>query len=1156
MPESFYHASAAELKRNFKNPPAAVKPWVYWYWINDHISKTGIERDLAAMQEAGISAALIGIIHLNPSVGGYGEVSALTDEWWDHLRFAIEKAADYNIDIGLFNSPGWSQSGGPWVQPEQSMRYLDSQEYQVSGRGSDTLPASLTLRKPEGFAQDVKVLAFRTPAREQERLNNQQTSVTVRYQVAEEAVEQKQVTALIDGNPESVYSFPVEVLTQNASDDADHWQVDFAHERPFRARTLEIYPQHQFSAQATLLAKNSEGQFDVIRSFSLQRPRSMPAIGPEHDAPIVINFPAVTAREYRLRLTGFNASPKPEQIPGIKDIVVSSGYKLERYVEKKLAKVHPTPQPKHDSYQWPKPTPESEPDMAISAEQVLDITEFVEGDRLTWQVPDGQWTVVHYFMRSTGTTNGPSSKNAKGPEIDKLSKAIAQFHFDEYVGKVLNTMTPFERRALKYVVVDSYEQGAQNWTDGFSEKFEQQFGYSPIPYLPVYTGRIVNSAEQSERFLWDVRRMVADRVSYEYAAGLRERAHQHGLKLWLENYGHWGFPGEFLQYGGQADIVSGEFWASGNLGAIELKAASSAAHIYGHKTVMSESFTAGRSDGFKNHPWNFKKRGDWSFVEGINHTLLHVYIQQAYEDKFPGVNAWFGSEFNRNNTWFDFMGSWLDYIQRANYMMQQGQYVADILFYIGEDVPKMTGALNPAVPDGYSYDFINAEVILNGLTVKDGLFELPSGMTFKLLVLPDLPYMRPEVLEKISQLVAEGGAVYGPKPAHSPSLQNYPHADENVWRMADKLWQQIDGRQVTQAKYGLGQVFYAVDDQADLAAVMQQLGVQQDVTGLPESVIWSHRSSNTHEIYFIANQSEAEVKLQASFRLDEHMGRPQLWNAVTGETKAVAQYQVENERLTLPIKLQGLESAFVVFEKSSSAAFTPGNTENAVQAISQAGLGGPVWLPSAFDQQGNIVLDIPQNGHYQVLFNDGQTREIKVDDLPLEQRLNQPWKLTFEADRDVAIHHTLEKLVSLTELEPLALKHYSGAVVYRNQFSLEPDMLRSDQRWVLDLGQVGVIARVRVNGNDFGEVWSRPLKVDITGALKVGSNQLEVEVATTWVNRLVGDQQYPGQFPDSSAPKAFETEITFESKITKDSPLQPAGLIGPVTIRPVRKVSL
>lgn len=1165
-PESFYQASAGELKSNFKNPPEAVKPWVYWYWISGNISKTGIEKDLAAMQKAGINTALIGIIHLN---GKQGDVKPLTEPWWDHIRFAIKKAAEYDIDIGLFNSPGWSQSGGPWVGLDQSMRYLDNQEFQAVG------PKKLTLNlpKPEAkkysgdYYQDVRVLAFKTPTYEKQRLTPSNSQITMNNALTQQALTNQNSKALFDADQSTSFHIPAELLNPDRKKaiHAGQLQIDFEPTQAFEARTLELYPHNSFRTKATLSAKNDAGQFEVIKTFELERPRNMAAIGPDHDAPIVVTFPAVASNHYRLSFNGFHLGRKKnkEEPFGFKEIVLSSAYKIERYQEKKLGKVFPNSMPKFDTYQWPLSTATDDPQLLLQGDDVLDITANVKNGQLNWQVPAGDWTIVRYFMRPTGTKNSPSSKPAQGPEIDKQSKKIAQYHFDSYIGKFLSSMPAEDRTALKYAVVDSYEKGAQNWTDGFAQKFEQRYGYDPIPYLPVYSGRAVNSVEKSERFLWDMRRLVADNVAYEYTAGLRERANENGLKLWLENYGHWGFPAEFLQYGGQADIVSGEFWASGNLGAIELKAASSAAHIYGQKTVMSESFTSGRNTSFKNYPWNFKKRGDWSFVEGINHTLLHVYIHQAYDDRFPGVNAWFGSEFNRNNTWFDYMGSWLDYIKRANYMMQQGKYVADLMYFIGEDAPKMTGELNPAVPAGYSYDFINAEVILQRLTFADGYYQLPDGMRFKLLVLPNLDTMRPAVLNKIAQLVEQGGAVYGPKPSRSPSLENYPVSDKQVQKLASRLWQNIDGKHVTQAKYGEGTVFYQQPTDANavnLGEVLNSRGTPADLSGLPEEVIWSHRSSDTHDIYFIANQSEQTVSIDPSFRVSNAftetnastatVPQPQRFDAVTGEIYDIAQYKVVDGRIEIPMQLTTLESSFIVFEKQHA----PQSKHANIHQIAHNGK--EVWLPTRFDQQGKRILNVEQNGVYQLTAADGKTQTVNIDDIPPVKTLNQPWQLTLQENRDVPTTLTLDKLTSLTELSPIALQHYSGSITYQTNFSLTPEMLRDDQQLQLDLGEVGVIARVTLNGKNLGELWTHPLTVNIDDAAQVGNNTLVVEVATTWLNRVIGDAKYPEKFPDSSKAKSFNTDLTFDIKINGSEHLQRSGLMGPVQIKAIRKVAL
>ena len=313
----------------------------------------------------------------------------------------------------------------------------------------------------------------------------------------------------------------------------------------------------------------------------------------------------------------------------------------------------------------------------------MDLTSRVAADgTLQWDVPAGDWVIVRTGMTTTGTRNSPASPEGSGLEVDKMNRQAAALHFDAFIGEILRRMPAADRRALKHVVADSYEMGSQNWTDDLAPVFRERFGYDPLPWLPVLTGRVVGSADQSERFLWDLRRLVADRVATEYVGGLRDLCRPHGLQLWLENYGHWGFPAEFLQYGGQSDCIGGEFWLGG-LGSIECRAASSAANTYGFPRVSAEAFTGGPL--FRTVPADLKARGDWAFCEGINHFVLHVYIHQPWEDRFPGVNAWFGTEFNRHNTWFAASRDWVNYLRRCCLLLQQGTRVADVAYFIGEE---------------------------------------------------------------------------------------------------------------------------------------------------------------------------------------------------------------------------------------------------------------------------------------------------------------------------------------------------------------------------------------------------------------------------------------------------------------------------------------
>ena len=491
---------------------------------------------------------------------------------------------------------------------------------------------------------------------------------------------------------------------------------------------------------------------------------------------------------------------------------------------------------------------------------------------------------------TTGVTNGPASKEAIGLEIDKMSRKHVQTHFDAYMGEIIRRIPEADRKCWKVVVQDSYETGGQNFTDELLEEFKDVYGYDPVPFIPVFEGEVVISEDASDRFLWDLRRLIADKVAYDYVGGLKEISNKYGLVTWLENYGHWGFPGEFLKYGGQSDEIGGEYWGEGELGNIENRAASSCGHIYGKNRISAESFTSAGAP-FKRYPGLMKQRGDRFFSEGINNTLLHVYIQQPYDDtKKPGVNAWFGSEFNRYNTWFSQVDLFTDYLKRVNYMLQKGLNVADVAYFIGEDAPKMTGIQDPALPVGYQFDYINAEVIERDMFVKDGLLTLPHGTQYRILVLPQLETMRPELLSKIKMLVEQGGVILGPSPKRSPSLQNYPQADIEVREMAGDLWNGIDGKNKKYANYGNGLVINGLDMQQALDLI----GCAPDCKDKNDTpILYGHRTDNGTEVYFVSNQSYNTIEFKPQFRVKGM--KPELWDATTGSVRDLKAYKATED---------------------------------------------------------------------------------------------------------------------------------------------------------------------------------------------------------------------------------------------------------------------
>lgn len=1083
--------AADKLAQEFINPPASTRLRCYWYWMDGHISKEGITRDLEAMRRLGIGEPYIGIIGGGQSGLPDGEVKALSPEFWDAIEHAIREADRLGLDIGIFNSPGWSQSGGPWVKPQQSMRYISATEIRLDGPQT----FSGKLPEPKGEFQDIKVLAFPAPTGDADTLAKHSPRVTgdtkigLTYEVAE----------------------------------------------PFTARSLTITPADKLNVLVEFLVSDDGQYFRSVRKFAMDRHNLSVQVGPVPLSPATISFPATTARFFRLRFSA------PCQLG---EIEISAAARVENCADKQLEKVFQDPHPPAEFYMWPTSAePESEKYVVPCAE-VRDVSRRLAADgTLNWDVPPGEWVVQRVVALPTGTENSPAPPEATGPEVDKMSRQHLREHFDAYIGKLLKRMPAGQRKALKHIVADSFETGPQDWTDDFIADFKARYDYDPVVFFPALSGRLVGSADQSDRFLWDLRRMVADRIAKDYVGGLRELCHEHGLRMWLENYGHWGFPGEFLKYGGSSDEVSGEFWAgTGFDNTLELRAASSAAHTYGSNVVWSEAFTGGPA--FEHTPRDLKALGDWAFCQGINQYVLHVYIHQPWEDKFPGVNAWFGTEFNHHNTWFEKAKPWVDYLRRCTVLLQCGKPVADVAYFIGEDAPKMTGTIQPELPAGYDFDYVNADIIENRMKVRNGRFVLPSGASYRVLVLPPQETMRPELLVAIRKLVEAGGAVMGPKPTRSPSNQNFPECDALVRRLADELWAADSG--------GKARVFHDLN----LTELLQRLATPPDVE-CPEGFLWKHRRDDAADIYFISNQRLIGRTETVSFRVTNRV--PELWWPDSGRMKTTA-YELAGDRVRVILPLGPAGSVFVIFRrKTTESVAAKSSTETSGLEIRHAVYGaenGPNSMDvtaqlAAGVQRGQLNLWVNNTtfGHdpaYQKakslrveFVRDGKPGTLVVPEnewlaLSAGTEIGGAWEVTFDpkfGGPDAPV--IFEQLEDWIRRPEPSVKYYSGAAVYRKQFELPS---AGDSLW-LNLGVVNSIATVRLNGIELATLWKPPYCLDISAAAKAGTNQMEIEVINTWLNRLVGDEQ-----PGVATKVTFFTQKSWSAK-TK---LLPAGLLGPV----------
>lgn len=741
---------------------------------------------------------------------------------------------------------------------------------------------------------------------------------------------------------------------------------------------------------------------------------------------------------------------------------------------------------------------------ATPLEKVIDLASRMDRDgRLKWDAPPGQWLVIRLGHASNFKMTRPCPQAAVGLECDRLSRVGIETHFDAFLKKIIDGAGKSAGGALAYAHIDSWEAGGQNWTSSFPEEFRARRGYDIRPWLPVLTGRVVGSAELSERFLWDVRTTVSEMIRDNYAARLRELVKPHGMKLSIEAYGHLCIDN--LSYAGVCDMPVSEFWARGEGRLPDLlagrggyapssKVMASAAHTAGKPVVGAEAFTSDR--GWRDHPYLLKAMGDWAFCQGVNRMIFHLYAHQAYDDMVPGLThrKW-GEHFQRHNTWWEQGRAWNDYLSRCQHLLQQGTFVADVCYWFGEGAPLGVDHMGLEIPAGYDYDLCASETVLQ-MQVRDGRLVLPSGMNYKYLLLPDCDRMTLPMAKKIRELVDAGArAIGGKRPKGAPGLTDYPGCDTGVEMIASALW---DSGRVARAQ--------------PLADVFREDNLPPDFEG--EGLRYIHRRIGEAEVYFISHPADEAREVDCTFRVVG--ATPEIWDPETGAIRALPEFRERDGRTTVPLRFEPMQSWFIVFRKNGTDA---------------NGAGGK-----------NFVAP----------------RDLR--------EITGGWQVNFDPKwGGPAGPVAFAELSDWSRHDDSRVRYYSGTAVYRKTFDLSPDEAATARgRLLLDLGKVEVMARVRLNGTDCGIAWKPPYRVDISRAAHAGKNELEIDVVNLWINRMIGDERLPedGNWKDFETllewPEWFRTgkprpseRYTFTTcrHYKKDSPLAPSGLLGPVTVQ-------
>lgn len=1037
------------LQRGFVRPPSSAWPRTWWHWTRGAVRTEGITKDLEWMQRVGIAGFQLADVNFGGGQTVEPTVDFGTPEWLAAVRHAASEADRLGLEMAIFSSPGWSMTGGPWVEPRQAMKRLVWSETRVArpheGRVRLPQPPSnegafqdlRAGRSPrEGYYRDVRVLAFRTPEAEA-------GAALVPTQVRSSA-------GPIEGDAlfDDRYNDSVSV---EASEDGGVAWIEQSFERPVTVRSVTIAGGGGIPV-GRILAGDDDEDFRTLVT--------LPGSQLYRQARVrTFAVPKTTARRFRLELTGAplgpaetmsESAPQPADRYSLVEWRLDAGARVHRWEEKAGFG--------HLFEYGTVASPRVGRAAAVASAEVIDLTERLGPDgALDWDAPDGEWTVLRLGYALTGARNRPATPAGHGYEVDKLSRKHTSDYYDAYAGLISQALGDLYGKSLCYWLIDSWEAGTQNWTEEMIAEFTRRRGYDPTPYMPCLVGRVVDDSETSDRFLWDFRRTLADMYAENHYGVLRERLAADGLRVYSEASGvSLEIPEDTLLNKSQVDIPMGEFWVRDLHPRLmylqDVRGAASAAHAYGKRFVAAEAFTGG---GYES-PFTLKRVSDYWLAQGLNRLVYHTSAHQPL-DTLPG-NMMVGTHIHRNITWADDARPLNEYFARVCHMLQQGEAVVDLAYLLDEGAPSTTtiwgAGTQPAPPAGHKHDFINADVLLSRLSVEDGgRLSLPNGMSYRLLALPESRRMRPELLAKLHALVTAGATIMGPRPLSSPSLMGQPAADARVAELTERIWGDLNGTTRTVRHVGKGMVVWG----RPIDEVLDRIGLEKDFqwTGpLDAEVAWTHRRTEDADIYYVSNLTDRPVRLEARFRVADRGA--ELWRPDRGAVRPAA-LSSSQPLSDLTIRLERNETLFVVFRGTPTEA--------------------PEVTPPA-------------------------------SATPLAE-LSGPWTVTFPPDRGAPGTVELPSLGSWTRHESPGVRYFSGTATYSKTLEAPGAWLESGRRLTLDLGDVHDLAEVSVNGERLGLLWKPPYRVDVSNALRAGENELVVKITNQWTNRIVGDRNAP-----------------------------------------------
>lgn len=779
--------------------------------------------------------------------------------------------------------------------------------------------------------------------------------------------------------------------------------------------------------------------------------------------------------------------------------------------------------------------------------QVIDLSSHVKADGvLHWMFPSGTWEVLRIGYTDTSKHLTDYAGAPLGLPLDAMNAHAFDDYWNQAVMPLLRAARPYIGTSLRYLVTDSWEAGGTNWTDGFREEFRRRRGYDPVPYLPIVAGRILESREISNRFLFDLRRTVADLIAENYYDRFAEYARRNGLGTHPEAGGPHGAPIDALRNFRSTSFPQSEFWAVSGTHRVTdqerffVKEASSAAHIYGKQFVAAEGLTSMALAAWSESPGrNLQPSFDYALTEGLNRLFWHEFTSSPAEYGKPGQEYFAGTHLNPNVTWWSQAGPLLLAFNRAQFLLQQGRSVSDLLYFYGEQIPGMVRVKNddPAhVLPGYDYDVVDEDALLRRMQFSAGGLRTPEGLHYRALALPDSRSLSYSALQWIARFVQQGGVVIGLKPLGPLGLIP-PQEQAEYTRLADAVWKGCDAG-ASESHYGHGRVACTTDARAALAA----MGVAPDFDyklhsdhragDTSPAFDYVHRQTTDAEIYFVRNALDRPVQATLSLRV---RGRaPELWTPDDGSTTTALVYrETKDGRTEIPLTFPAQESVFLIFRRSPTLHLTDISRDGSeIYPSIRQGIG--VFA------SGGTAFSALEQGAYVATDSNGRNTSFVVRDGDKEAATFGAWTLSFPDGWGAPSSIPLPRFESWTESTDPGIRYFSGTATYRATLHLSAALLSPSRHIWLNLGRVREIATVAVNGIPVQTLWRSPFVARIDRQLHAGDNTVEIQVTNLWPNRLIGDLQ--------PSAKAHYTETNVHA-YSKDSPLLPSGLLDPVVIQ-------